>query len=141
MTDEERAVRNFVQALGHGTAALSARDDLFGRLGIEGDDAFEFMDRFAARFEIDASKYLWYFHHAEEGANLGGIFHKPPYRRVARIPVTLDLLAEAVRAKRWPIDYPAHRLPEFRWDLTVNLALVGASILGLCVWAWLRVFA
>jgi hypothetical protein len=40
---------------------LQDDDDLFDRLGVEGDDAFEFMEAFAARFGVDVSGYCWYF--------------------------------------------------------------------------------
>lgn len=112
--------------------------DLFDRLGIEGDDALDFMDKFAARFAVDVTDYRWYFHHAEEGWNIGGLFFAPPYRRVERVPITTGLLAEAIETKQWPLRYPDHVLPSVRWDIRLN-QFVGVLTLGLlALWAGWR---
>lgn len=118
-------------------APPSAGDvDLFDDLGVEGDDAFEFMDDFAARFGVDMDGYRWYFHHGEEGHNFGALFFRPPYRRVRRIPITPDILLEAIRTKRWPLAYPEHEAPDVRWDIRVN-QLFGAGFLALfALWLW-----
>jgi hypothetical protein len=111
--------------------------DLLETLGIDGDDAFELMDDFGRRFEVDMSKYLWYFHHGEEGVNIGGIVFRPPYRRVSRIPLSTDLMLEAMQTKEWPVLYPAHRLPTVRWDMWLNILLFAAIPLGLAaLWLW-----
>ena len=108
-----------------GEKLLAADDeDLFARFGIDGDDAFDFMDSFAARFEVDIANYLWYFHHGEEGVNIAGLFFAPPYRRVKSIPITAATLLEAIRSRRWPLEYPAHNLPKVRWDIWLNLSLI-----------------
>lgn len=102
----------------------SADEDLFARFGIDGDDAFDFMDSFAARFDVDAANYRWYFHHGEEGLNIAGLFFAPPYQRVKSIPVTTATLLEAIRSRRWPLEYPEHKLPRVRWDAWINLSVV-----------------
>lgn len=112
--------------------------DLFEVLGIEGDDASEFMEAFIDRFGIEASGYRWYFHHGEEGWSPGGLFFRPIHRRFGRIPITLVLLTEAARTQRWPVDYPAHRLPRRRWDIFINQVLAMAVILALVVGAWAK---
>lgn len=99
-------------------------EDLIARFGIDGDDAFDFMDSFAARFDVDLAEYRWYFHHGEEGLNLAGLFFAPPYRRVKSIPITTATLLEAIQSRRWPLEYPAHKLPKVRWDIWLNLSLI-----------------
>lgn len=112
--------------------------DVFGALGIDGDDAFEFMSRLTAKFGIDADKYRWYFHRGEEGWNLGGVFFRPPYRRVERMPITTRTLIEAIETKCWPLQYPAHKLPSVRWDIRLNQFLIVVAFipLALLVWGW-----
>lgn len=105
-SDTPAAVRAFVDELWGPLGRLADDDeDLFGTLGIEGDDASKFMDAFAERFEVDGANYLWYFHHGEEDWSLGALFFKPIYRRVARIPITLAILTEAASTRRcrWSI--------------------------------------
>jgi Protein of unknown function (DUF1493) len=99
-------------------------EDLFARFGIDGDDAGDFMDSFAARFEVDIANYRWYFHHGEEGLNIAGLFFAPPNGRVKNIPITTATLLEAIQSRRWPLDYPAHKLPKVRWDVWLNLSVI-----------------
>lgn len=113
--------------------------DLFARFGIDGDDAVEFMDSFGERFEVAGENYRWYFHHGEEGANFGGFFFAPPYRRVKRVPITPDILIEAIEARRWPLEYPLHREPKVRWDIRVNQLLIVAMLILVALFAWRHV--
>lgn len=112
--------------------------DLFERFGIEGDDASEFMDSFAARFGVDRQNYRWYFHHSDEGANIGALFFVPPYQRVHRIPITPSILTEAIETKQWPINYPPHNLPTARWDVRVNQSLILVLLALIVLWLWQR---
>ncbi len=106
---------------------LNPTADIFGPSGISGDDCDELLVAFSAKYSVDMSGYLWYFHHAEEASlNLGGLLFRPPNARVAHIPVTIRLLLEAVVSKRWPITYPPHRIPKRRYDMWVNVAVLGA---------------
>lgn len=98
--------------------------DLCEDLGIEGNDFFELEEEFARDFDVDMTGYLWYFHHGEEGWNLGGIFFPAPYQRVEHIAVTPAILLEAANAKRWPIAYPPHSLPSRRYDIDINRAFM-----------------
>lgn len=104
-----------------GTNDLEPDDDIFMLTGIHGDDAFEFMETYSAKFGVDMREYLWYFHHGEEGLNPGALFVNPPYARVKRIPITLDVLADGIRQGRWPIQYPEHNPPDARWDVWLAL--------------------
>ncbi|WP_347312184.1 hypothetical protein [Defluviimonas sp. SAOS-178_SWC] len=74
----------------------AAASDVLAATGCEGDDAFEFLQAFAEHFGVDLAGYRWEFHHADEGALLNsGWPFRPPHRKVARIPVTLDILVQA----------------------------------------------
>jgi hypothetical protein len=129
VTDTRTAVADFLKEFWATNAPLSDDADIFDSLGIDGDDAFEFIERFVSKFRIDATNYRWYFHHGEEASlNIGGLFFKPPYRRVAYIPITPQVLSEAIRTRRWPVEYPEHRLPSVRWDIRLNQAFLLAII-------------
>jgi hypothetical protein len=119
--DNDMLLTAFLKEFRDESEALPGDTDLFERLGIDGDDAFEFIERFAAKFEVDVTNFLWYFHHGEEGLNPAAIFFRPPYCRVQRIPITPDVLREAIRTKHWPLQYPEHRLPRVRWDIVFAL--------------------
>lgn len=114
--------------------------DVFGQLGIEGDDAFEFIEAFANHFSVDMSGYCWYFHHAEEGMNIGSLFFRSPDQRVERIAITPTILAEAIRTKRWPLQYPVHQLPKQRWDVRLNQLMLLAPLVLVAIWGWRRLF-
>lgn len=115
--------------------------DLFERFGIEGDDASDFMDDFGVWFGIDGENYRWYFHHREEGTNFGGLFFAPPYRRVQRIPITPEILIEAVETKKWPLRYPPHQVPTVRWDVRMNQLLIVVLVVLLVLSMWHRLVA
>lgn len=144
MSDARTAVLNFIEDFWRWKAPLADDADLFDVLEIEGDDAGEFMDAFVARFDVEAGNYRWYFHHADEGWNYGALFYKPIYRRFGRIPITLAVLTEAVRTKRWPIDYPEHVVPGRRWDIVINQVFGVVFLGGVIAWAgwalWARFF-
>jgi hypothetical protein len=109
-----------------GTSTLLSDDaDILDRLGIDGGDAFDLIERFATKFEIDITNYHWHFHHGEEVSvnTIGSWFFNAPYRRVDRIPITSQVLAEAIRTKRWPLEYPEHKLPSVRWDIRFSQAV------------------
>ena len=92
-------------------------------LGVEGDDHGDLMQSYAERFGVTLEGYRWYFHHGEEGWNLGALFVRPPQARVPRIEIDMDLLRRSAEAGRWLVDYPPHDLPARRLDLTINRAL------------------
>jgi len=128
----------FFQAFWNEDRCLPDDANVFGQLGIEGDDAFEFIEAFANRFAVDMSGYRWYFHHAEEGVNTGSLFFRSPDQRVERIAITPDILCEAIRTKHWPLQYPTHRLPSVRWDIRLNQALIVVPLFLLALWVWRR---
>ncbi|MFT3998285.1 MAG: DUF1493 family protein [Asticcacaulis sp.] len=105
--------------------------DLLEELEIWGDDVHALLADFARRYDVDMSGYLGYFHTGEEGGGIGNLFVKTPHDRVPYIPITLSLLQEAARLKRWPIDYPPHTLPRYRWDTIITWLFTGGLLLWL----------
>jgi len=132
------SIRLFIAEYCGSETAIDPQESLFESLGLFGDDVDDFMEAYASKFHVDMSSYLWYFHTGEEGLNFGSFFFKPPYSRVAEIPVTIEMLSLSANSKRWIVDYPPHNLPKRRYDLLVNLALVMAValffILALIYW-------
>jgi hypothetical protein len=127
----------FLKAWSGDELLLADDADVFDYLGVEGDDAFEFMYAFAETFEVNIDAYRWYFHHGEEGLfNIGGIFCRPPYARVARIPITPNIFTEAITTKRWPLKYPEHHLPKYRYDMLVNQSFVALTMIPPVLWMW-----
>jgi Protein of unknown function (DUF1493) len=139
MNDPRAAVSDFLKDYLGESEPLSDDADIFYDFKIDGDDAFDFIEKFAAKFEIDLSTYRWYFHHGEEGIlSIGGLFFKPPYRRVVRMPLTPQVLAAAIRSKRWPLEYPLHSLPSVRWDMMINQMVVIAMMAWCAAALWQR---
>ncbi|MFN3669750.1 MAG: hypothetical protein ACK4VY_10610 [Brevundimonas sp.] len=137
MSEARTAVLEFLADAWDWTRPLSDDEDLFDALGIDGDEGLDFIDAFVARFDVDATSYLWYFHHGEEGWNLGALFYTPIHERFGRIPITLAALTDAVRTGRWPISYPEHCVPSRRWDILINRILGVAMLAGLAALGWL----
>jgi|GEM_PF-2157958 len=108
MSDTRTAVSEFLMQFWGKSELLSDGADILHNLGIDGYDAFEFIERFAAKFEIDIANYRWYFHHGEEAfLNIGGLFFRPPYRRVSRIPITPRVLAiPSAHTSEYPLGCP-----------------------------------
>ena len=114
----------FLQRWSDDQTNLSDSCDVFEKLGVDGDDAFELIDAFEAAFGVDMSNYRWYFHHGEEGMNLGGLVFRPPYMRVKTIPITMSLLLQAIETRRWSLVNPEHTLPSVRWDIWLARVLI-----------------
>ncbi len=100
---------------------ISSETDIFNECGISGDDFHELIEKYQMRYNVDMSNYLWYFHCDEEGSSfITGLFFKPPYKRVTRIPINPKMLTEFANSKKWNIDYPEHKLPKYRYDIIFN---------------------
>jgi len=108
-----------------GVRELRADDDLFSEHGIYGDDFHELMDGFEKKFHVDMTGYKWYFHTHEEGTSIGGLFFTPPDKQVKRIPVTTSMLCDFANSGTWGLKYPPHELPKNRWDIIINMILIG----------------
>jgi hypothetical protein len=95
--------------------------DIIKDLEVSGDEFFEMLADYARAFNVNVNEYLWYFHSEEESVfNVGALFFAPPNRRVQRIPVTPNMLAEFAQQKKWHLNYPEHRIPTRRMDLIIN---------------------
>ena len=131
--DTLNAIIDFVKDIS-GIDEINPESDIFD-LDVVGDDFYEMIEKYSESYEVDMSEYLWYFHADEEGQNFGGLFFKPPYRRVNRIPVTPRLLSEFAKTKKWSMKYPEHKLPNKRIDITINQILVVVFIIiVLVIW-------
>lgn len=117
--------------------------DLFKELGIDGDDFFELMERYAQEFSVDMSTYRWYFHHGEEGGpSLGRFLFSTPDRRVERIAVTPAILMLGAEERQWPLTYPIHHQPPIRWDMVTDrvlLYLLGGIAALVLLHKWLSI--
>ena len=107
-----------------GSNNIKSNSDIFSDIGVSGDDFHEMIENYSEKYSVDMTKYLWYFHADEEGQNIGGIFFKPPYSRVKRIPVTPELLTEFANKGKWDIQYPEHEIPSKRHDLLINKVIL-----------------
>jgi hypothetical protein len=134
VSDPRSDLIEFLRQFSASTELLSDDADLFLLIGLEGDDASDFMDSFFRRFGVDASGYRWYFHHAEEGSNFGGAFFAPPNQRVERLPIGPNILIEAIETKKWPLQYPPRDMPKIRWDRRVNQLLLFIPVVLLALW-------
>lgn len=122
------------ESQGVGQERLTPDVDLRDDLGIDGDDYFELAQQFERKYEVDMSSYHWYFHHGEEGFNIGSIIFRAPHQMVNHIPVTPKVLLQAANTKVWPIKYPKHHIPRVRHDFKVNLIIVGCIVLVAALW-------
>jgi hypothetical protein len=112
-----------------GAKNVKPEDDIFEDLGCVGDDFHELIDKYAAKFNVEMYRYLWYFHTDEEGWNIGGLFFKPPYKRVERMPITPNTLLSFANSGKWEMHYPSHHLPKFRLDILINRICVVCFIM------------
>ncbi len=75
---------------------------------------------------------------ARRARTSGDFSSRHPNSRVQRIPITSDILVEAIETKVWPLKYPPHQAPTVRWDIRVNQLLVVVPVLLLALWLWQR---
>lgn len=133
--DIEQIYNFLIEKQGVKRSALFPECDFTQDLGIEGDDFSELIESFAVKYQVNMDSYLWYFHHREEGWNLGALFFKPPYQQVQTIGICPQTLLDAAQSKMWPISYPSHQLTKGRPDLTFNKFLFICSfIFGCLIW-------
>lgn len=126
-------IRNFLEDYS-GVYPDDPDTDIFKDMGVVGDDFHEMIEKYAKKYQVDMSDYLWYFHTNEEGQSFGGIFFRAPYKRVNRISVTPQMLADFIATKKWKVEYPRHEIPKQRMDLLIDRAILIAFIIGLAIW-------
>ncbi|MGV2288503.1 DUF1493 family protein [Trinickia sp. YCB016] len=87
-----------------GQLRLEPASRLEDNLGLTGLDAVEFIDKWAATFEVEAKDFPYRRYFSAEGQELLssflGLFSKR-LRRPPLVPLTLAMLAEAMRRGRW----------------------------------------
>jgi hypothetical protein len=122
-----------------GSSKIGPETDIFNELGCVGDDFFGLMEKFATKFSVDMTGYIWYFHSDEEGnPGIGQEFFKPPYERVERIPVTPNMPTEFANSGKWNIDYPPHDVPVERWDIRINQIFALLIVLAIALYLILK---
>jgi hypothetical protein len=112
---------------------LTEETALQADVGVYGDDLWDLLKNYAARFGVNMAGFRWYFHSPEEGFNLGGLVFRPPNARVQEIPITLGLLVEVANCGYWAVAYPEHQLPCFRGDILINFCYVVMVVVALTV--------
>ncbi|MFM9983699.1 MAG: DUF1493 family protein [Flavobacteriales bacterium] len=122
-----------------GSKKVGPETDIFNDLGCVGDDFSELMEKFADKFSVDMSGFIWFFHSEDEGnPGIGQWIIKPPYSRVDRIPVTPNLLKEFANSGKWNIDYPPHDVPIERWDIRINQIFGILIVIGIVIYLLLK---
>jgi len=126
-------IRFIIDRTGCDKEEVKAESDLQNDLGCSGDDFDELISEYSAKFKVDMSSYLWYFHSEEEGHSnsIGKILFKTPYERVKHIPITPALLLNSANHGKWLITYPEHSLPKRRYDILINQILVVTFVMFL----------
>ncbi len=133
--DIEHIYDFLIEVQGCKRSELTPECDFRKDLGIDGDDFSELIESFAKRYQVNMNSYRWYFHHREEGWNLGALFFKPPYEQVETIGICPQTLLKAAQTKMWPISYPGHRFKAGRRDITFNIFLfIIIFIVGGLIW-------
>jgi hypothetical protein len=131
-------IRASLQAFTHTGEPVTLQTSLQDDLGIWGDDLDEFLTLFASRYQVDMSKYLWYFHTQEEGVNFGASIHKSPDQLAPYIPITVQVLHDSANCGEWSVVYPKHTVPK-RMDLAVSRAIVAIIFCGIILYVVWRI--
>ncbi len=111
-----------------GLTNLQTDTDLLQQ-GIYGDDLDDLLERYANKYKVDMSGYLWYFHNKGEGWSLGDMLSTPMNKQVKRIPVTPGMLFDFAQTGKWNIKYPEHQLSEQKPDGIVKTFFILLFIL------------
>ena len=134
-------IYNFLEtSQGVSRSKLSPKADLCSDLGIDGDDFFELAEDFSSKYNVSMKTYCWYFHHNEEGFNIGALFSPAPYQQVERIPITPEVLLLAATTKTWPISYHEHKINSRRAESLINKVFI-ITLLGFAAICVLSEFA
>jgi len=103
-TDEilHERIRSFISTETRTRKKLSSSTDLALNLGVDGDDALQFMSRFAAAFGVDMSTFNADDYFGAEGFDLIKFVRSRFVGRRGRSSITIAVLVEAAKAHRWP---------------------------------------
>jgi hypothetical protein len=134
--DIEEIYKFLIESQGVERKMLFPSADLCSDLGIDGDDFLELKEEFASKYGVDMSMYRWYFHHGKEPSlNIGAMFSRsqPLHLQVKHIPVTPQILLEAVNAGKWSIEYPSHIIKDGTLETAINRVVLVFFVVLLAV--------
>ncbi|MBR0707307.1 DUF1493 family protein [Bradyrhizobium liaoningense] len=92
---------SFVQTETLTRKQITPATDIAWDLGVDGDDAHEFICRFADQFNVDMSEFDFDMYFGGEGFDLIGLI-KSLVGRKTKAPMTVELLFAAAKERRWP---------------------------------------
>ncbi len=77
-------------------------------------------------YPFEMNKYYWYFHCREHAKRpISRFLSQSPDEQVQRIPITIDLVEQAIKQKRWPVLYPpVPRHFELRYQIVTLLDII-----------------
>ncbi len=85
---------------------VSLTTRLFEDLGLDGDDAVEFFEKYQGEFDVDLSSMEWDRHFGPEGCNpFALLFVVLGMGSKNQRPVTVQHLVDFARAGRWDYNY------------------------------------
>jgi hypothetical protein len=80
---------------------LSSNTDIAKDLGVDGDDASEFMLKFQQEFDVDLSYFDFDQHFGGEGFRLISAIKSAFGKGKVRAPVTISILFDSAKRRRW----------------------------------------
>lgn len=83
---------------------ITLATDIARDLGVDGDDAREFIRRFAGRFSVDMSAFDFAMYFGGEGFDPIALMKSFLAGRRTKVPMTVGRLLEAAKERRWPRD-------------------------------------
>jgi hypothetical protein len=81
---------------------LSGNTDIAKDLGVDGDDAMEFMLKFRREFDVDLSNFRFDRYFGGEGFRLIPAIKSLLGKGEVRDPLTVTLLFDAAKHRHWP---------------------------------------
>lgn len=103
-TDSWQQLLHFVeQERGKYRVPLTSDTELFAQLGLEGDDAAEFLDHYATEFRVDMTSFDYHQYFGPEGLDFVSVIISLFSRkgRQPHKPLTLGDLHDAMIRGRW----------------------------------------
>ncbi|WP_315734541.1 MULTISPECIES: DUF1493 family protein [unclassified Bradyrhizobium] len=97
-----QSVLQFVAAQTATRRPLFDETDVARDLGVDGEDAREFLLAFQRQFEVDLPDFAFDRHFGPEGFTLTGFVLRLLSLRHLRQPLTIGMPVEAARLRRWP---------------------------------------
>ncbi|MEL6476160.1 MAG: DUF1493 family protein [Pseudomonadota bacterium] len=95
------ALTAFVQEQTGAEGPFTRGTDLAGDLGLDGDEAFDFVEAYAERFSVAPGDFEFHRYFGAEGFNplalIAGLFR----RAEAKAPLTLGMLEAAAQQGQW----------------------------------------